>query len=81
MPNLWPDLSKQLKENNKLSVVAVLILSDFICICLSAITAFQFRFPQDSPDADSKPAIAQLAGYSYFYSQVYTDLSTPIYLY
>ena len=59
MPNLWPDLSKQLKENNKLSVVAVLILSDFICICLSAITAFQFRFPQNSPDTDSKPAIAQ----------------------
>jgi len=59
MPNLWPDLSKQLKENNKLSVVAVLILSDFICIFLSAITAFQFRFPQDTLDTDSKPAIAQ----------------------
>ena len=59
MPNLWPDLSKQLKENNKLSVVAVLILSDFICIFLSAITAFQFRFPQNSLDTDSKPAIAQ----------------------
>ena len=59
MPNLWPDLSKQLKENNKLSVVAVLILADFICIFLSAITAFQFRFPQNSLDTDSKPAIAQ----------------------
>ena len=59
MPSLWPDLSKQLKENNKLSVVAVLILSDFICIFLSAITAFQFRFPQNSLDTDSKPAIAQ----------------------
>ena len=59
MPNLWPDLSKQLKENNKLSVVAVLILTDFICIFLSAITAFQFRFPQNSLDTDSKPAIAQ----------------------
>ena len=59
MPNLWPDLSKQLKENNKLSVVAVLILADFICIFLSAITAFQFRFPQDALDTDSKPAIAQ----------------------
>jgi len=59
MPNLWADLSKQLKENNKLSVVAVLILSDFICIFLSAITAFQFRFPETSLDADSRPAIAQ----------------------
>jgi len=59
MPILWANLSKQLKENNKLSVVAVLILSDFICICLSAITAFQFRFPQNSLDTDSKPSIAQ----------------------
>ena len=59
MPILWADLSKQLKENNKLSVVILLILSDFICISLSAITAFQFRFPQDSLDTDSKPAIAQ----------------------
>jgi exopolysaccharide biosynthesis polyprenyl glycosylphosphotransferase len=59
MPNLWADLSKQLKANNKLSVVAVLILSDFICILLSAITAFQFRFPQSSLDTDSNPAIAQ----------------------
>jgi len=59
MPILWDNLSKQLKENNKLSVVAVLILSDFICVSLSAITAFQFRFPQNSLDADSKPAIAQ----------------------
>jgi len=59
MPILWAHLSKQLKKNNKLSVVAVLILSDFICICLSAITAFQFRFPQNSLDTDSKPTIAQ----------------------
>ena len=59
MPNLWPDLSKQLKENNKLLVVMVLILSDFICILLSAFTAFQFRFPQNSLDTNSKPAIAQ----------------------
>ena len=59
MQILWANLSKQLKENNKLSVVAALILSDFICICLSAITAFQFRFPQNSLDTDSKPAIAQ----------------------
>jgi len=60
MPILWADLSKQLKENNKLSVVAVLILSDFICISLSAITAFQFRFPQNSPDANPKLALAQV---------------------
>ncbi len=59
MPNLLVDLSKQLKENNKLSVVAVLILSDFICISLSAITAFQFRFPQNNLEKDSRPAIAQ----------------------
>ena len=59
MPYLWADLSKQLKENNKLLVVMVLILSDFICILLSAFTAFQFRFPQNSLDTDFKPAIAQ----------------------
>jgi len=59
MPILWANLSKQLKENNKLFVVAVLILTDFTCISLSAITAFQFRFPENSLYADDKPAIAQ----------------------
>jgi exopolysaccharide biosynthesis polyprenyl glycosylphosphotransferase len=59
MPNLLVDLSKRLKENNKLSVVAILILSDLIGIILSAFTAFQFRFPQNNLEKDSRPTIAQ----------------------
>ena len=59
MPNLLTDLTVRLKENNKLAVASILILSDFICITLSAITAFQFRFPDRSLEIDSRPAIAQ----------------------
>ena len=59
MPNLLTDLTVRLKENNKLAVASILILSDFICITLSAITAFQFRFPDKNLEADSRPAIAQ----------------------
>ena len=59
MPNLLTDLTVRLKDNNKLAVASILILSDFICITLSAITAFQFRFPDKNLEADSKPAIAQ----------------------
>ena len=59
MPNLLTDLTFRLKDNNKLAVVSILILSDFICITLSAITAFQFRFPDKNLEEDSKPAIAQ----------------------
>ncbi|MEY4571487.1 MAG: hypothetical protein RLZ10_698, partial [Bacteroidota bacterium] len=59
MPNLLTDLTARLKENNKLAVASILILSDFICITLSAITAFQFRFPDTNLQTDSKPAIAQ----------------------
>jgi exopolysaccharide biosynthesis polyprenyl glycosylphosphotransferase len=59
MPNLLTDLSVRLKENNKLAVASILILSDLICMTLSAITAFQFRFPDKNLEEDSKPAIAQ----------------------
>jgi exopolysaccharide biosynthesis polyprenyl glycosylphosphotransferase len=59
MPNLLTDLTVRLKDNNKLAVASILILSDFICITLSAITAFQFRFPDKNLEADSRPAIAQ----------------------
>ena len=59
MPNLLTDLTIRLKENNKLAVASILILSDFICITLSAITAFQFRFPDKNLELDSRPAIAQ----------------------
>ena len=59
MPNLLTDLTVRLKENNKLAVAIILILSDFICITLSAITAFQFRFPDTNLQTDSRPAIAQ----------------------
>ena len=59
MPNLLTDLTIRLKDNNKLAVASILILSDFICITLSAITAFQFRFPDTNLQTDSKPAIAQ----------------------
>lgn len=59
MPNLLADLSIRLKNNNKLAVASILILSDFICITLSAITAFQFRFPDNNLEEDLRPAIAQ----------------------
>lgn len=59
MPNLLTDLNVRLKENNKLAVASVLILSDFICMSLSAITAFQFRFPDKNLERDSRPALAQ----------------------
>ena len=59
MPNLLADLAIRVKDNNKLAVASILILSDFICITLSAITAFQFRFPDKNLEADSRPAIAQ----------------------
>jgi exopolysaccharide biosynthesis polyprenyl glycosylphosphotransferase len=59
MPNWLTDLTVRLKNNNKLAVASILILSDFICITLSAITAFQFRFPDRSLEIDSRPAIAQ----------------------
>ena len=59
MPNLSADLINRLKDNNKLAVASTLIISDFICISLAAITAFQFRFPDKNLEADSRPAIAQ----------------------
>ena len=59
MPNLLTNLTVRLKENNKFAVASILILSDFICITLSAITAFQFRFPDKNLERDSRPAIAQ----------------------
>ena len=59
MPNLLTDLTVRLKDNNKLAVASILIISDFICITLSAITAFQFRFPDKNLELDSRPAIAQ----------------------
>jgi hypothetical protein len=52
MPNLSADLINRLKDNNKLAVASTLIISDFICISLSAITAFQFRFPGKSTNLD-----------------------------
>jgi exopolysaccharide biosynthesis polyprenyl glycosylphosphotransferase len=59
MPNLLTVLTNHLKDNNKLVVASILIVSDFICITLSAITAFQFRFPDKNLEANSRPAIAQ----------------------
>ena len=59
MPNLLADLTIRLKDNNKLAIAGILIISDFISITFSAITAFQFRFPNKNLEVDSKPAIAQ----------------------
>jgi exopolysaccharide biosynthesis polyprenyl glycosylphosphotransferase len=59
MQNFSTDVTVRLKENNKLAVASVLILSDFICMSLSAITAFQFRFPDKVLEGDSRPALAQ----------------------
>ena len=59
MPNLLADLTIRLKDNNKFAIVGILLISDLICIVLSAITAFQFRFSGTSLEVDSRPAIAQ----------------------
>ena len=64
MPNLLAVLATRLKDNNKLAVASILIISDFICITLSAITAFQFRFPDTNLQTDSRPTIAQF-NYNY----------------
>jgi exopolysaccharide biosynthesis polyprenyl glycosylphosphotransferase len=60
MPNLLADLAIRLKDNNKLAIVGILIISDFISITFSAITAFQFRFPDKNLEVDSRSAIAQI---------------------
>jgi len=59
MQKLKVDLTKYLKQDNKFLIVTVLAFSDLIAASFSAITAFQFRFPQNSLDTDPKPAIAQ----------------------
>ena len=59
MQKLRVNLIKYLKQDNKFLIVTVLVFSDLLATTLSAITAFQFRFPQNSLDTDSKPAIAQ----------------------
>jgi exopolysaccharide biosynthesis polyprenyl glycosylphosphotransferase len=60
MPNLLADLTIRLKDNNKLAIAGILIISDFISITFSAITAFQFRFPDKNLEVDSRSAIAQI---------------------
>jgi len=59
MQKLRADLTKCLEQDNKFFVVAVLVFSDLLATSLSAITAFQFRFPQNSRDTDPKLAIAE----------------------
>ena len=59
MQKLRANLIKYLKQDNKFLIVIVLVFSDLLATTLSAITAFQFRFPQNSLDTDLKPAIAQ----------------------
>ena len=60
MPNLLADLTIRLKDNNKFAIAGILIISDFISITFSAITAFQFRFPDKNLEVDSRSAIAQI---------------------
>jgi FlaA1/EpsC-like NDP-sugar epimerase len=60
MPNLLTDLTIRLKDNNKFAIAGILIISDFISITFSAITAFQFRFPDKNLEVDSRSAIAQI---------------------
>ena len=59
MPNLLADLTIRLKDNNKFAIAGILLISDLICIILSAITAFQFRFRDTNLEVDSRPEIAQ----------------------
>jgi len=60
MPNLLTDLTIRLKDNNKLAIAGILIISDSISITFSAITAFQFRFPDKNLEVDSRSAFAQI---------------------
>jgi len=59
MQRLKADLIQYLKQDSKFLIVTVLVFSDLLATFLSAITAFQFRFPQNSLDAGSRPALAQ----------------------
>jgi len=59
MRKLRADLTRYLKQHNKFLISVMLFVSDSLAILFSAITAYQFRFPENSLDADSKPAIAQ----------------------
>ena len=59
MQKFRADLYKYLKQDNKFLIVTVLVLSDSLATLLSAITAFQFRFPQNNLDTESQPSIAQ----------------------
>ena len=59
MHKLRADLTKYLGQDNKLLIITVLVFSDLLATLLSAITAFQFRFPQNSLETAFKPAIAQ----------------------
>jgi hypothetical protein len=60
MAKLLVNSSIRFKDNKKFVVAIILIISDFICIALSAFTAFQFRFPDRNLEIDSRPAIAQI---------------------
>ena len=59
MQKFMADLIRYLKQDNKFLIVSVLVFSDLIAASISAITAFQFRFPQNTVDSGSNPAIAQ----------------------
>jgi hypothetical protein len=59
MQQLNVDLTRYLKQTNKFLIATVLVFSDLLAVSLSVVTAFQFRFPQNISDTDSKPAIAQ----------------------
>ena len=59
MPNLLVNLKKRLNDNNKFAVATIFMVSDTLCITLSAITAFQFRFPDKILEKSSRPSIAQ----------------------
>jgi FlaA1/EpsC-like NDP-sugar epimerase len=59
MQKLRANLTKYLKLHNKFVIVTLLVFSDLLATTLSAITAFQFRFPENSLDTNSNPTIAQ----------------------
>ena len=55
-------LSQRIKERanpQQVVILALMLIPDSFAIALSAITAYNFRFPESSTLVDGKPAIAQ----------------------
>jgi exopolysaccharide biosynthesis polyprenyl glycosylphosphotransferase len=55
---LW-QRAKERANRQQVTILALMLIPDSVAIALSAVTAYNFRFPDASVLADGKPAIAQ----------------------